>query len=114
MLSLGSVINTAGLHRAVKEALSAVLPRVVGAWLHISPTPQTFAHSWLYLTQGQEGMKRQGPCSEDSHREVEGLVECLERAFWKKRAEAEAQRMNLHRNPEMSETEGDFELTCLR
>lgn len=91
-----------------------MLPRVVGAWLHISPAPQTFARSWLYLTQGQEEMKRQGPCSEDSHGEVEGLVECLERSFWKKRTEAEPQRMNLQRNPEMSETEEDFELTCLR
>lgn len=43
LLSLGSVIHIAGFQRAVKEALSAVLPKVVGALPHVSPTPQTFA-----------------------------------------------------------------------
>lgn len=43
LLSLGSVIDVAGLHRAVKEALSAVLPRVVGAQLRTTPAPQTCA-----------------------------------------------------------------------
>lgn len=37
LLNLGSVIDLAGLQRAIKEALSAVLPRVVGASLSTQP-----------------------------------------------------------------------------
>ena len=43
LLSLGAVIHIAGFRRAVKEALSAVLPKVVSAWPHNPLTPQIFA-----------------------------------------------------------------------
>lgn len=52
LLSLGSVIHIAGFQRAVKEALSAVLPKVVGALPHTFPTSQIFAQLLtVYLTQ---------------------------------------------------------------
>lgn len=47
LLNLGSVLDVAGLQRAVKEALSAVLPRVVGTLPHICPKP--LSSSLLYL-----------------------------------------------------------------
>ena len=60
LLSLGSVIDVAGLYRAVKEALSAVLPRVVGAWLHTSPAPQTFAQLLAVPHTGSSKKEEEG------------------------------------------------------
>lgn len=39
LLSLGAVIDIAGLRQAAKDALSAVLPRVVGVCPHVSSLP---------------------------------------------------------------------------
>lgn len=113
LLSLGSVIDISGLQRAVKEALSAVLPRVVGARpcpTLPTPPPKPLTSSTLYLIQGQGGRKRQGPCPEDFHGEVKGLGGCSEMAFWRRKPEAKHQGMNLHRNPATAEPEGALEV----
>ena len=70
---------------------------------NLCPAPYCVPHTELRR-------KRQGPCPEDSRREGKGLGKCSERAFWKRRAEAKSQRMNLHRNSGISETERDLEL----
>lgn len=60
LLNLGSVIDIAGFQRAVKEALSAVLPRVVGALPLISPAPQTFVQPFAVPHTGLKRKEESG------------------------------------------------------
>lgn len=100
LLSLGSVIDVAGLRRAAKEALSAVLPRVVGA----SPCP-ALPSLPQSLAQGQRGGE-EGGLSRGPHGDLEGLGVCPERASWRRRAAANTKERACLRIPQYLSQKG--------